>query len=118
MAEAATAGSGTLSNIFGHVAKHWAIHTLWMIPMAVMMMATPAPLGALAGAFEMLTKSFWGFFFEGGIVDLFNNTVSGDLWGSYEWGSMDMSEHASHNTAPSSAPVLSDSAKQILGLER
>ena len=86
--------------------------------MAVMMMSTPAPLGAVVGAFEMLTKSFWGFFFGGGIVDMFNSTVAGDLWGSYEWGSMDMGEHASHATPPPSAPVLSDSAKQLLGVER
>lgn len=86
----------SLVETFGHVAKHAAVHMMWMVPMAVMMVPSPTLAGSLAGSFEMITTSMWNFAVDGGAVEMFNATVSGDagFWGGYEWGVANMENHA------------------------
>jgi len=93
------------------------MHAVWMVPMAAMMLPSPTLLGSLSGAFEMLTTGMYDLARDGGIAELFNNTVSPDvaLMGGYEWGSMDMSAHAAHGAGAVAAPKLAADAMSILG---
>lgn len=106
-----------LSSFFHHAVKHTAVHALWMIPMAAVMMPSPALGSSVVGALDMMVTNTFNFFAEGGFSELVDNTLEGDFWDagySVGDGSMDMSGHAGHLPVSDDGPDLSDDVMELL----
>ena len=106
-----------LSDMFGHAVKHGAMHALWMLPMAMIMMPSPALASGLVGSLDMMLTNGFNFFADGGFSTLVENTLNGNFWEegySPFDGSMDMSGHAEHLSVPEGGPDLSADALELL----
>lgn len=130
--------------MFKHAVKHSVTHALWMLPMAMVMMPSPALASGLVGSFDMMLTNGFNFFAEGGFSTLVENTLEGNFWdegyslfdGSMSMDGHDMAEHAVgdvlshgghniqiadagdvHDHAPlASKPDLGASALEMLGV--
>lgn len=81
-----------LSKIFHHAVTH----AVWMVPMALVMMPTPALASGFIGGLDMMLTNGFNFFADGTASQLIENTLNGVFWDpdySIFDGSMGMEGH-------------------------